>query len=157
LIKAFQLIKQEIGNAKLVLIGSPGPYLPNILKKIHELRLSSDVKLLTSIAYRELINYYAISNVYVCPLLIGSTSNSILEAMACGLPIVSTIMPWLVYNDVNGYIVPKANAEAIALAILKIYDKGVCKTFGKASREIVKEYDWKNIAKKALSIYEKLI
>jgi glycosyltransferase involved in cell wall biosynthesis len=157
LIEAFRLIKQEIKNAKLVLVGEYGPYLPSVIKKIKEFRLLDDVKVVTSIPYRDLINYYAISDVYVSPLLIEGTSNSILDAMACGLPIVSTIMPWLVRNDVNGYIVPVANAKAIALAILKIYDKGTRETFGKMSKEIVKEYDWKNIAKKALSIYKTLI
>jgi glycosyltransferase involved in cell wall biosynthesis len=156
LIDAFYEVKRQIESAKLVLIGH-GPEERNIIKRVKSLGLSDSVMIVKNVSFRELINYYSFSDVYVSPTLMEGTIGSILEAMACGLPIISTSMPWLVRNDVNGYLIPAADSAAITSAVLRLYDKDDRKKFGEMSRKIIKDYDWRIIAKKLLSIYEKLM
>ncbi len=160
LIDAYKIIKDKIKNAKLLLIGGSGPYLPNIISQIKTLgglKLNDDVRIMMNIPYDELVRLLAISDVYVNPVLMEGTSNSVLDAAACGLPIISTNMPWIVHNGINGFLIPPRNANAIASAILQIYDKGLQKIMGKVSRDIARRYDWINIAKIAVGIYEEVL
>jgi len=156
LIDALNLIKREIGNIKLILIGS-GPDEKNILSQIKVYKLTDNVVHLKNVKEEELYNCYAISDIYVSPTLHTDFVMSILEAMVCGLPIVSTGQEFLVKDGVNGYVVPKRKPKAIADAVLKMYENNSIKKMGFMSKNIVKNYDWNIIAKKAIEEYEKLI
>jgi glycosyltransferase involved in cell wall biosynthesis len=79
------------------------------------------------------------------------------EAMACGLPVVSSSQPFLVENGKNGFVVGVKNPDGIAGAIIKIHKKKVGKKMAKMGEEMVKKYDWDNVAKSAIEIYKKLI
>ena len=79
---------------------------------------------------------------------------SIMEAEVFGLPIVSTHQEFLI--DGNGYVVPERNSEALAEGILKVRNGDRLK-MGERSKEIVKQYDFKEIAKTAIAKYKELI
>ena len=156
LVDAFNLIKQEIDNAKLILIGA-GSEEERIKKQIEDYKLTDSVIHLKNVPEDLLYNYYALSDIYVSPTLFEYFITSVMEAMACGLPIVSTGQEFIVESGVNGYVVPKRNAKEMAEAVLKIYDGNKVKTMGNASQQIIKKYDWNIIAKNAIKKYEKLI
>ena len=73
------------------------------------------------------------------------------------MPIISTDQEFVVKHGINGYIVPQKDPRAIANAVVKLYDEHKCKIMGNMSREIIKQYDWRIIAKKAIGEYEKLM
>jgi len=156
LVEAFSIIKSQLENAKLLLIGA-GPEEHRIKKQAHDLKIDESVLHLKNISESLLFSYYNLADVYVSPTLQEDFIIGILEAMACGLPIVSTGQDFLVHSGRNGYVVPKRNARAIADAVLKMYSKGECKTMGTVSREIVKDYDWRVIARKVIKEYNRLI
>ncbi|MHB8773323.1 MAG: glycosyltransferase [Syntrophales bacterium] len=71
-----------------------------------------------------------------------SFSNSLIEYMAAGLPIVSTDVGGcreLVSNGGNGFLVPSGNPDALAGGILNILRNPNCVTSGKVNRRIVKD------------------
>lgn len=161
LVDAFNIVKQECKSAKLVLVGS-GPEEERITKQIESYDLTDSVRHLKNVPEDFLYGYYSISDIYVSPVLHTDWVMGIAEAMVCGLPIVSTGQEWLVKPSVNGYIVPQKNAQAMADAkaivdaVLTIYRSDSVKTMGERSREIIKDYDWKMTAKKAIEKYEEL-
>ena len=63
----------------------------------------------------------------------------ILEAMAAGLPIITTdqgVIRETVMHEVNGFIVPKGDPPAIAdMILLLLRDEALCQRLGQASRE----------------------
>src|SRR4029453_15303804 len=64
-------------------------------------------------------------NCFVLPSLAEGVSNTILEAMASGIPIVATRVggnPELIDDGVTGRLVPATNAETMATAILGYFD-----------------------------------
>jgi glycosyltransferase involved in cell wall biosynthesis len=156
LVEAFNVLHQEISSTKLILVGAPDSYLAEVKRKVHQFGLENDVIIKPNLSQRELMMYYAISDVYVSPVLLGSVSNSILDAMAVGLPIISTVMPWLVRENVNGHIVPRGDAMAIAEALLEFFDSNDRERMGRNSRRLAKEYDSNAVAKTALGIYGKI-
>lgn len=86
------------------------------------------------------------SDIFVLPTLGDATPFSILEAMACGLPIITTnvgALGELVQNGINGYIVPPNDPGSIVARIVSLSndpEKLVC--MGNASRAMVeRDYD----------------
>ncbi len=83
-------------------------------------------------------------------------SNTILEAMASSLPIITTDTGGA--NELiaeNGIIIPKNNPCAIANAILSLLnDYKLSKWMGKKSRLNAEKYSWKIVAKEYLDIYK---
>jgi sugar transferase (PEP-CTERM/EpsH1 system associated) len=78
---------------------------------------------------------------FVLPSLAEGISNTILEAMACGLPVVATRVggnPELVEDGVTGRLVPPVNAEAMAAALYRYFDDpALSRAHGQAGRRLV--------------------
>ena len=78
---------------------------------------------------------------FVLPSLAEGISNTILEAMSCGKPIVATRVggnPELVEDGMTGTLVPPASAEAMATALLRYFDDPVlARRHGSAGRHAV--------------------
>ncbi len=86
----------------------------------------------------------------------------LLEAAACGLPIVATDVPGcreIVSNGENGFLVPPKNPEALANAIrLLIDDENRCMTMGREGRKkILAEFDERIIIKQTLDVYKEIM
>ena len=153
LVDAFKIVKQNLNIAKLILIGA-GPEEGRITKQIRHHKLTDSVLHLKNVSEDSLYEYYNLADIYVSPTLQKDFIMGILEAMACGLPVVSTGQEFIVQSGRNGYVVPPRSIHAMADAILKIYDDGAHKTMGTTSQKIVEEYDWEIIAKQAIKQYE---
>lgn len=75
-------------DAKLLIIGD-GPNFESLNKMIHSLHLEDKVEMIKSVPNDELPQYYASSDLYVQPMEnLGGIPIPVLEAMACGLPVV---------------------------------------------------------------------
>jgi glycosyltransferase involved in cell wall biosynthesis len=156
LIDGFSVIKQNISNAKLILIGT-GFEEEKIINQINSYKLTDSIIHLKNVPEEFLYNYYDLSNIYISPTTQDDFIMGILEAMVCGLPIVSTGQRFLVQSRVNGYVILKRDPQAIADAVLNIYGKDECRKMGDMSQQIAKKFDMAIIAKMAIKEYEKLI
>jgi glycosyltransferase involved in cell wall biosynthesis len=108
---------------------------PQLEALIKALKLRDHVHLLGPLTQMEVLERYRSANLYVLPCIIGSDGNrdglpvSIVEALACGLPVVTTPVtgiPEAVRHDYNGLLVPAGDAPALAGAIESlIRDEGL--------------------------------
>jgi glycosyltransferase involved in cell wall biosynthesis len=158
LIDALGILNSEL-NAKLILIGS-GPEEGNLKRKIGELKLKDKVIHFKDISDETKFQLIALADISVTPTLFEGLPIVILEAMACGKPVVAsnvTEVPQVVKHGVNGFLVPPRDPEAIVKAVLEIYDKGLIKVMGRESRRIAEDYDWRKVARKTIQGYEKVI
>jgi len=109
---------------------------------------------------KELINYYKKADIFVYTSLYENFGQTILEAGAAGLPIISTKVG--VANDIvkdgkTGFIVGPDNPKEIAEYVKELSDKNKRELFGKRVREIVKKnFDWKNIIDKYVEVYDSI-
>lgn len=117
-----------------------------------------NVELYAGISDEKLLALYQDSDVFVCPLLGSTANNSLLEAMACGLPIVSTDLPGVrdYVNDACSLLTPARDPQALAEAVLYLgEDQLRHRRMALASRARSMDFNWQKIASKTRDVYER--
>ncbi len=99
---------------------------------------------------------------FVLPSLAEGVSNTILEAMATGLPVVATRVggnPELIDHEVTGRLVPAADSEAMASAILGyLDDPDVARQHARAARQAaVQRFSLDRMIRDYMSLYDRLL
>ena len=154
LLIAFQNVLKGISPAKLVLVGD-GQARKECEDIAHALGIEDNVRFLgrrSDVA--ELLSAF---DIYVLPSVAEASSLTLLEAMAAGLPIVTTHAggnPEAVVNDVTGVLASPGNASGFARAIISlIKDPEKRRRMGEAGR---KRLESSFTAGKMLGEYERL-
>ncbi|MFC4721212.1 glycosyltransferase family 4 protein [Geojedonia litorea] len=88
-------------------------------------------------------------NVFINTTNYDNTPVSVIEAMALGLPVVSTHvggMPFLIEHGVHGLLVPPEDVEAMCTAIVSLFkDSKQREHLIAAARQRVEQYDWQQV------------
>jgi len=95
------------------------------------------------------------NHIYVFPSLLEGSAKSIYEALACGLPVITTENSGsVVENGADGFIVSTQNVEELKEKILFFYNnRNKIEEFGKKARKKAKQYTWENYGKRVNEIY----
>ena len=109
----------------------------------------------------ELINYYHASDIYVSSSCSESFGKVLVEAMACGLPIVATMTTGskeIIEDGVNGFLVPIGDKEGLAKKVLYLLNNPEkVERMSQINREMVKEkFNREKIINKVIDFWEKL-
>ena len=111
------------------------------------------------ISYAELPSFYRSANLYVAATHSDGTSISLLEAMACGCPVlvsdISGNQEWVTPGE-NGWLFPDGDAHAMAVAILRAVDeRHKLPEMGLAAHRTAEQRaDWKKNFPELLRAYE---
>ncbi len=157
LIDAFSLVKEQVPNSKLIIIGE-GPLKGELEKKIKELALSDDVLLLG--LKRNPMKYLIKSDIFVLSSLREGFPVALLEALACGLPIISTDCETgpreILDNGRYGLLVKVMDEVNLAKnMILLANDKNLRNKFSQLSLKRVKIFNSDDITDIWISMVEK--
>lgn len=98
----------------------------------------------------------------VLPSLEESFGNAIVEAMACGIPVITTnagSIPEIITQNKNGIMIEPGNSHQLASDIENLLNNPEKRrSLGKSAREtVVSKYSWESTAKRYLSIYSDLL
>jgi glycosyltransferase involved in cell wall biosynthesis len=150
-IKAVNKLIIEGYKLKYLIIGD-GEYRKNLENLVNELKINDNIIFLGSKNNFELPKYYSISDIAIFPSIANETFGiSIAEAMACGVPLISTTVGGIpeVVGDV-GFLVPPCDEDAIKDKIkLLINDSEIKREIGIKGRErILKNFSWDIVTKK---------
>ena len=141
LIKAYKSLKDEYNDVCLVIIGD------GVLKKeLEEICIKEDIKDVHFTGWvpeEQKIIYYSIAELFVLPTLEDLCPLVINEAMACGLPVISTKAAGCAVDMIlpgkNGFVVDAADEKQLYSAMKKIIlDDEFAKKMGEGSSEIIK-------------------
>lgn len=114
-----------------------------------------------SVSQETLLQFYADCDVLVMPSRTEGWGLALMEAMACGKPVVASRaggIPELVRDGVDGILVRPGDVRGIAEAVTRLLtDSGLRKALGAAGRERVKEFSWDSTARTVLAEYEKVL
>jgi glycosyltransferase involved in cell wall biosynthesis len=160
LIEGFDLLRKKNPSKMELWIIGEGDELPTLRTLIQGLGLHQSVKFFGRVAHEKLASFYGLADVFVLPSLNEGMSNTMLEALASGLPIVATVTGGteeLVADGENGWYIGKESSEDIALKLEKVLiDEGLRKKMGRASRARAERMSWENVAKRYAETYEKV-
>jgi glycosyltransferase involved in cell wall biosynthesis len=116
---------------------------------IRDLDLRAHVRLAGPLPHQEIVERYQRAHVLVLPCIVGRDGNrdglpvSIVEALACGLPVISTNVtgiPEAVQHGRNGLIVRQGNATELAMALERLMrDPRLLETLRAGARPSVEE------------------
>jgi sugar transferase (PEP-CTERM/EpsH1 system associated) len=141
LIEAAQIIKEKLPGEIAVVIVGDGPLMENLQGRAAELGVYNIVYFLgRQENISEVMNSF---DIFVLPSLSEGISNTILEAMACGLPIIATEVGGsveIVKDGEYGFFIAPGNKNALASAILKFAnDAELRDKFGRNARKTTEE------------------
>lgn len=109
-------------------------------------------KHIESVQHKELVDYYNSSSVFVLPSLDEGMAYVQLEAMACGLPIISTLNSGaeaILNHGDEGFIVPIRNSEQIAEKIELLYlNKELLLKMSNQAHKTAQNFSWTDYGKK---------
>ncbi len=99
------------------------------------------------------------NDVFVLPSLREGSAKAVYEALACGLPIITTPNAGSVIREKEeGFLVPAKDKEAIKEKILYFYNNPEkIREMGKRGRKLAEEYSWKRYSESVYNIYKKVL
>jgi glycosyltransferase involved in cell wall biosynthesis len=161
LVKAIPIVLRSNADARFIIVGK-GSLKNKLEVMVSNLGVSSNVEFVGQVSQTEVSRLLGLSDVYVSTSLSDTTSVSLLEAMACGLPVVVTELEgnieWI-KEGVNGFLFSKSDSKMLADRITYLLsDENIRKRFGAANRKIVLERaDYEKEMKKMEDLYNNLI
>ena len=165
----FNLVKEQVPDAKLVLIGSDAPDISTgssstweLMKHSFEDNCIKDVQYLGKVPYNEVQTFIKTAHVCVFPTFAETFGMVTVEAMALQKPVVNSNIGWaqeLMEDGKSGFLVdPKAHKLYADKIITLLQDEALCLSMGQAARRYVEEhFDMKKQATKNIEFYNKII
>ncbi len=130
-------------------------------KRIQELKLSSQVKLTGRLLKDEWIKLSENYDVFINTTTIDNMPVSVIEAMALGLPVVSTNVggiPYLMENKKTGILVQSNNVEEMTKAIQELLGNAeYTKSLSLNARKMVEDFDWEKVKLKWFDVLDGLV
>ncbi len=161
LIKSFAQLLPKYGNLKLLIIGD-GTERSALIELCAGLGVSDKVKFTGRIPFKEISNYYNMIDVLVNISEYESFGVSVVEAMACGTPVVVTNVGGLkevVKDDSVGLKVNIGDVDDTVKAIERlINDKELYGQISvNARKHVIEKYNWEDNLKKMIDEYTRLL
>ena len=159
LLRAFADAWQYEPRATLAWAGA-GPMLGQVRKEAERLGLSKSLRLLGSIPdVRPLLGR---ADIFALNSRWEGMPNCVLEAMACGLPVIATAVGGcaeLIEHGKTGYLAPPGDAQAMSGGLCRLMDSAsLRRRMGEAGRERARsEFTLDAMVKKNEAVYERLL
>jgi colanic acid/amylovoran biosynthesis glycosyltransferase len=162
-LRAFASFLRQYPNATLTIAGE-GPLLNQLQNLARDLKIDDHVSFTGFISQEQLRDIYCASHIFLHPSQTGADGNqegipnSMLEAMASGLPVFATQhggIPEAIENGVSGVLVPEGDQEALAQALLSaVQDRDFLSRIARSGAEVVREkFDLRVQARRLEDIY----
>jgi glycosyltransferase involved in cell wall biosynthesis len=156
LIRALGMVRREYPNIHLEILGD-GPCFKELQKLSEELNLRDCITLHGNVSHRRVLETLSQSHLFVFPTRVKEGfPKAVLEAMACGLPIIATnvsVLPYLLGSGC-GILLDETNANSIAKAILSaLSDPSQLTVMGANARETSRQFTlekWRELIRQRL-------
>jgi glycosyltransferase involved in cell wall biosynthesis len=158
LARAFVRVAGERADVNLLLLGD-GSLAADIHRILTLGGVSDRVHYGGRVSQTDLPRYYHMADLFISPSHVDGSSVSLLEALACGLPVIVSDIPanreW-VTDRLNGWLFPDGDADTLAAKILQVLEKRkAMQEMGGAARATAEaRADWKKNFPKLLEAYQ---
>lgn len=161
LLKAYQQVKQEINNCRLILVGPSTRWSCKLVEQIRDAHLN-DIVITGFVSQEDLPRYYQTADI-VCSPATGRESFGLilLEAMAMGKPIVASNIDGyasVATHSAEALLVPPKDEHTLAQALITLAsDAQLRKEMGARGKIKAAEYGWDRIAQRVMDYYQSVL
>jgi len=159
LLEAFNILvyKHNYKSIKLLIVGS-GTLLSEMQIKARTLKVNDYVEFTGYIPHSNVVKYYHKISIFVSISTRESFGVAVLEASACGIPVITSDvggLPEVNKNNITGILLPPNNPLKLAAAIKKLIEnEDLRKEFGQNGKAMVKNsFNWEKNVKEMQNIY----
>ena len=145
------------GDCILVVVGKESR-TRKYYRRCRQLGLSE--KVIFAGMQKDVVPYYAAADAFVLPTLYDAFANSVLEAMASSLPVITSLKCGavdLIENERNGFVCDSLDKELIIKYMHLLRNPATRKTVGDAGRRTVENFTTENMSKQLYTLYEKIL
>jgi glycosyltransferase involved in cell wall biosynthesis len=159
LLHAYALLLERYPDLELLLVSKPNPG-GQTERLVHRLGLADKVKFVKGISTEQMVQYYAEAAIAIVPSVYEGFGLPAGEAMACGVPVVSTdggALPEVVGDA--GVIVPVKNIDALVEAIDALLQdpKARAELGARGKQRIEENFCWQVCAKQMTEYYNEVL
>lgn len=158
-IRVLALVRERVPDARLTIAGS-GPEGPALQALAAELGLQEPVRFAGRLDRDAVAALYRDADLVLNPSTVDNTPNSLLEALASGVPIVSTDVggvPHIVQDGTTALLVPPRDPAAMARAALRLLDnQAEARSLADAGLVFVRRYTWQEVSIVLADLYRRV-
>jgi glycosyltransferase involved in cell wall biosynthesis len=155
-LRAFALVRKTMPDVRMTVAGS-GPERGALEALCRELHIAEGVHFCGIRDRDEMAALYRSASVVINPSQVDNMPNSVLEAMASGVPVVSTNVggvPFILRDDITGLMVPPSDPEAMAAVVLRVLgDAELASRLSAAAAADVQQYAWPRVRQRWSEVY----
>ncbi len=166
LLQAF--VELNLPNSELMLIGSMNDEIRPFFKKyetiMRNMRTSASIanakiNYVGHIPQQELYKYYSQGSVFVLNSIEDGFGMVIIQAMACGLPVICTTNTGgedIISDGRDGFIISIRDVEALKEKLIYLYENPeICQQMGQSAKEkVIRGFSWEDYGEKMIKFYE---
>jgi glycosyltransferase involved in cell wall biosynthesis len=167
LVRAIPEIAVRFDNVRVVIAGG-GPLREDLQRLGEELGVGRHLMLVDNVPWEDTVRYFNLADVFVVPSVrdqkgnVDGLPNVVLEAMACGKPLIATRvagLPEVVVDGRSGLLVEEKDPHGLAQAAIQLLSApATAKGCGAANRARAEgELSWERIAMRMVEVYEQAI
>ena len=156
LLEAFAAVRRRL-DVQLVLVGRRGWLYEPIFERISTLGLASHIRVVENLPPAMLPAVYSAAGVLALPSLYEGFGLPVLEAMACGCPVVASDRPALpeVVGEA-GLLIPAEDAGALAAALAGVLSDGrLREDLRRRGLARAREFSWQRTARETVEVYRR--
>jgi glycosyltransferase involved in cell wall biosynthesis len=164
LLKVWNEIRRKHANVLLILAGTGGLDIHNCEEELRAYVKSAYLEghVIFTGAVQNVPEYLQASDLFIFPTENDAFPSSIVEAMACGLPVITTpvgAIKTIVSNQKTGLLIQPGNGEQLFQALdVMLYNEALASRLGRAARKSVQDlYSAETVTKKYLALFQGLV
>ena len=155
-LRVLQQVRKSFPEASITICGS-GPERDRLVALAQALEIESAVVFTGRVDNEQIAALYQSADVMVNPSLADNMPNSVLEALASGVPVVSTEVggvPYLVQHEKTALLVPVSDVDAMAKAVIRVLETPeLAARLAAAGLAEIQQYTWPNVEGKLQAVY----
>lgn len=161
-VEAAKILQQQSISARFVLVGAPDKENPESINQSQLLEWQDAGIIEWWGQHEDMPQIFAQAHIVCLPSYREGLPKVLIEAAACGRPIVATDVPGcreIVRHNENGLLVPAKNPQALAVALNRLLnDAALRESMGKRGRAMVEaEFSTEYVAEQTLQLYKELL